>query len=115
MASIIEIKGLTKSYASGFQALKGVDLVIEAVFENREVKAEATKKAEAAKSQFVANMSHELCTPMNGIVGAMELLRDSPLEGSQRELVQTATRSSRSLASMESNHTAMYSAAPMAM
>ena len=29
MASIIEIKGLTKSYASGFQALKGVDLNIE--------------------------------------------------------------------------------------
>ncbi|WP_298401855.1 ABC transporter ATP-binding protein [Sphingobium sp.] len=29
MASIIEIKGLTKVYASGFQALKGVDLTIE--------------------------------------------------------------------------------------
>ena len=29
MASIIEIKGLTKSYASGFQALKGIDLNIE--------------------------------------------------------------------------------------
>jgi ABC-2 type transport system ATP-binding protein len=29
MASIIEISGLTKSYASGFQALKGVDLTIE--------------------------------------------------------------------------------------
>lgn len=29
MASIITVKGLTKSYASGFQALKGVDLTIE--------------------------------------------------------------------------------------
>jgi ABC-2 type transport system ATP-binding protein len=29
MASIIEIKGLTKRYASGFEALKGVDLTIE--------------------------------------------------------------------------------------
>ena len=29
MASIIEIKGLTKRYASGFEALKGVDLSIE--------------------------------------------------------------------------------------
>ncbi|MDX3899825.1 MAG: ABC transporter ATP-binding protein [Sphingobium sp.] len=29
MASIIEISGLTKIYASGFQALKGVDLTIE--------------------------------------------------------------------------------------
>ncbi|MDE0947254.1 MAG: ABC transporter ATP-binding protein [Sphingobium sp.] len=29
MASIIEIEGLTKRYASGFEALKGVDLTIE--------------------------------------------------------------------------------------
>ncbi|KKW89618.1 ABC transporter ATP-binding protein [Sphingobium chungbukense] len=29
MASIITVSGLTKSYASGFQALKGVDLAIE--------------------------------------------------------------------------------------
>src|SRR3546814_19227793 len=29
MASIISVSGLTKSYASGFQALKGVDLEIE--------------------------------------------------------------------------------------
>ena len=29
MASIIDIKGLTKRYASGFEALKGVDLTIE--------------------------------------------------------------------------------------
>lgn len=29
MASIIEIEGLTKSYASGFKALNGVDLTIE--------------------------------------------------------------------------------------
>ncbi|WP_340264296.1 ABC transporter ATP-binding protein [Sphingobium mellinum] len=29
MASIITVRGLTKSYASGFQALKGVDLAIE--------------------------------------------------------------------------------------
>ncbi len=29
MASIIEIKGLTKRYASGFEALKGVDLTIQ--------------------------------------------------------------------------------------
>jgi ABC-2 type transport system ATP-binding protein len=29
MASIIDIRGLTKRYASGFEALKGVDLTIE--------------------------------------------------------------------------------------
>ena len=55
------------------------------------------RNAEAAKTQFVANMSHELCTPMNGILGTLDLLKESPLEGSQRDLLLTATRSSRSL------------------
>jgi signal transduction histidine kinase/FixJ family two-component response regulator len=58
------------------------------------------RNAEAAKTQFVANMSHELCTPMNGILGTLELLRESPMEGGQRELLRTATRSSRSLYSL---------------
>ena len=55
------------------------------------------RNAEAAKAQFVANMSHELCTPMNGILGTLELLKDLPMDGGQRELLRTATRSSRNL------------------
>ena len=53
-----------------FAALKGCDLVIEAVFENREVKAEATKKAEAnldPKAVFASNTS---TLPITGLAEA---------------------------------------------
>lgn len=53
--------------------------------------------ANAAKSRFLAMMSHELRTPMNGVLGALDLITDRPLDGESRSLVQTARHSGESL------------------
>ncbi|HEY4247463.1 MAG TPA: ATP-binding protein [Lacunisphaera sp.] len=47
------------------------------------------EKASAAKTQFVANMSHDIRNPLNGIVGLALALEDTWLDGKQRELVST--------------------------
>jgi PAS domain S-box-containing protein len=45
--------------------------------------------ANQAKSTFLANMSHDIRTPMNAVIGMTELLSDTPLNPQQRELVDT--------------------------
>ncbi len=53
-----------------FAQLKGCDLVVEAVFENREVKAEATKKAEANLANTAIFASNTSTLPITGLAEA---------------------------------------------
>ena len=53
--------------------------------------------AAQAKSEFLAAMSHEIRTPMNGILGMLELLGTTGLNGRQREYIGTASSSGRAL------------------
>lgn len=53
--------------------------------------------ANATKTRFLANMSHELRTPLNGVLGNAEFLRETSLTSSQRECVNTITKSGNAL------------------
>ncbi|KAF1008220.1 MAG: Virulence sensor protein BvgS [Luteibacter sp.] len=58
---------------------------------------EAAEQATQAKSQFLAAMSHEIRTPMHGVIGMLEMLRDTPLSDEQRRLLGTAEDSAEAL------------------
>ena len=58
---------------------------------------EVAEESARAKGIFLATMSHELRTPMNGVLGCTQLLQDTSLTDSQRQLLETMHRSAESL------------------
>lgn len=72
------------------------------IWELRE-QAEARGRAEAAseaKSRFLATVSHEFRTPLNGILGMADLLRDTALDAEQMSYAETIKTSGAALAAL---------------
>ena len=64
--------------------------------ELREAK-DAAEAGTLAKNEFIASVSHEFRTPMNGILGLADILRTSPLNREQSELLNGITTSAQNL------------------
>ena len=54
-------------------------------------------QANRAKSRFLANMTHEIRTPLSGLVGTADLLRLTPLDDDQRHYVDNLKSSANTL------------------
>lgn len=54
-------------------------------------------QANHAKSEFLANTSHEIRTPINGVIGFVNLLKKTPLNPKQIEYVDTIEESAKVL------------------
>jgi signal transduction histidine kinase/ActR/RegA family two-component response regulator len=63
-----------------------------------EIARDEATAASDAKSAFMAVISHELRTPMNGVLGAAQLLRNGALDASAQELVAVIDEQGRTLA-----------------
>ena len=64
---------------------------------------EDAETAHAARSQFVATMSHEVRTPLNAVLGMTDLLRLTSLTRKQKSYVQIMESSSNMLLSLVDN------------
>jgi signal transduction histidine kinase/CheY-like chemotaxis protein len=58
-----------------------------------------TQEMEQLKTKFLANIGHEFRTPMNGILGFVDLLNKTELSRQQREYLSMINRSSKNLLS----------------
>jgi signal transduction histidine kinase/ActR/RegA family two-component response regulator len=61
---------------------------------------EGSRAATQAKTLFLSNMSHEMRTPLNGVVGMAEILAQTPLSAHQGELVGVIRESAAALADL---------------
>ena len=64
---------------------------------SQRIRAEEAQAANQAKSDFLATMTHELRTPMIGMLGMVEILSHSQLDADQRFALGTIQSSARSL------------------
>lgn len=72
-------------------------LALKRVQEELKKSKEIAEKAASAKSLFLANMSHEIRTPLNGIVGMIDIMRQTQLDKEQLEYLDIIEISSDTL------------------
>jgi signal transduction histidine kinase len=72
-----------------------VKIFVELFCESRELESARAVAIDAsrAKSDFVATISHEMRTPLNGVIGLTNLLRNTTLDPTQREYVEAVAAS----------------------
>ncbi|NCC25325.1 MAG: PAS domain S-box protein [Deltaproteobacteria bacterium] len=94
---------------NGHGQVVGFYVVLNDVTHHRQIKLrlqESLQAAEAAgkaKNEFLANMSHELRTPLNGILGTMNVLKNTCLNDDQCHFVDLAIQSSDRLSQLLSD------------
>ncbi len=77
--------------------LRETNRALEEANKQAEQQAREAEKANRSKSAFLAAMSHDIRTPMSGIIGVLELLRDTAVTNEQKEYLDIVHASSHSL------------------
>lgn len=91
-------EGIWHVYASSLCVLFASLSMIIPYFE-RQIRRQQSRHSEG-QVQFLESLSHELRTPMNGVLGMSELLNETPLSANQRDYVDTIIYSGQDMLRM---------------
>ncbi|MEA1983248.1 MAG: response regulator [Campylobacterota bacterium] len=90
-SAISMIDAISHSHGGGITVLELKDVTN---LHNAKLK---TKEVETLKTKFLANIGHEFRTPMNGILGFIELIEHTQLDKRQKEFIGMISHSSKNL------------------
>ncbi len=97
LIGLLIFRPLERTFRDAIAKLQASVRELEATREEIAIARQKAESASEAKSQFLATMTHELRTPMNGVLGMSELLASTRLDRKQHEYVQIIVDSSESL------------------
>ena len=83
--------------------LQQINIVLAVAIERANQLASQAEAASLAKSEFLATMSHEIRTSLNGIIGTLGLFFDTPLTREQHRYVEIANTSGDALLRLINN------------
>jgi signal transduction histidine kinase len=94
------VQDRTAELAATNKALQNELLLHQETLKNLRAAQAIAHDADRAKNEFLSTVSHELLTPMNGILGMTELLRDAGPNAVQRQYLDAVQLSGETLLSI---------------
>ena len=79
----VEVLQLAQALTEKWHLTRLSKLQLATLEEHVNVRTDQLRQAVQVKNEFLANVSHELLTPMNGILGMLEMLKDTTLDAEQ--------------------------------
>lgn len=92
-----KIRMLNEDLSERVEKLAAVNQELESLTRKLELAYDAAMEASKFKSEFVANISHEIRTPISAVIGMSELLLDTSLTDEQRQFSSMVRDSAQSL------------------
>lgn len=77
--------------------MKEAKLALIEARKKAELTAKLSNEANEAKSSYLANISHEIRTPLNGMLGFLDILKQTPLNSDQESYLHQAERATEIL------------------
>lgn len=92
-----KIRKLNEDLSERVDKLAAVNRELESLTRKLELAYDAAMEASKVKSEFVANISHEIRTPISAVIGMSELLLDTSLTDEQKQFSSMVRDSAQSL------------------